>query len=77
MSRRGSIVQYSLNYAMLNELDETIKLLQAQGVEVPTMSDLQDAGLVPTASELKGPRKVTLTPEMKKAEARRKLGLAP
>lgn len=76
-NRDSDQAQYSLNYALLNELDETIKLLQAQGVEVPTLSDLQDAGLVPSASDLKGPRKVTLTPEMKKAEARRKLGLAP
>lgn len=76
-NREGDPAQYSLNYALLNELDETIKLLQARGVEVPTLSDLQDAGLVPSASDIKKARTVPLTPEMKKAEARKKLGLAP
>lgn len=76
-NREGEKAQNSLNYAMLNELDETIKLLQAQGVEVPTMSDLQDAGLIPTASDIKKARTVPLTPAMKKEAARKKLGLTP
>lgn len=66
----------SISYAMLNELDETIKLLQAEGVVVPTLSDLQDAGLVPTAAEVGAPRtKLPLTPEERRAAAREKIGL--
>ena len=65
---------YSLNYAMLNELEETIKLLKAKGVDVPTIEDLRTIGLIPEAGSVAEPRKVPLTKEQKQAEIRKRLG---
>jgi hypothetical protein len=72
-NREGDDAQYSLNYAMLAELDETLKLLEAEGVDVPTLTEMRDAGLIPGLSDLPKVRTVTPTREQKQEAARKKL----
>lgn len=63
----------ALQWALVGELDETLARLEESGLEVPTITDLRDAGLFgkPEAQ----PRKIPTTAEEKRDAARLKLGL--
>ena len=66
--------QTALNYALINELNYNLQYLTDRGVDLPTLGDLRDAGLL--RSDYTGPRKVPLTQAMKNEEARKKLGVS-
>ena len=66
--------QTALNYALINELNYDLQYLTDRGVDLPTLGDLRDAGLL--RSDYTGPRKVPLTQAMKNEEARKKLGVS-
>ena len=72
--RNSDDAQFSLMYAYSRELGNTLARMKDQGIDVPTVQDIRDAGLLRAAPP--GARKVSASPEAKKAAARAKLGYA-
>jgi pyruvate/2-oxoglutarate dehydrogenase complex dihydrolipoamide acyltransferase (E2) component len=62
---------------MSRELEITLDQAKTAGIVVPSISELQDAGILPTSTEIKKltpqARTVPLTAEQKKEAARKKI----